>query len=154
MHKQLRVMHESLPEGSALYRFCFYDTLNKAKLSMQSDFESWESYILRFKKEQIHELGFNWQWDEGFKQGEAHLFWINEDETKTRWSDTGVPFEDVEVLDQGEWVSLDLFFPQLLQRLNPPLIIENEGAEQENAEEKYELGFFRILVRKLFKRGR
>jgi hypothetical protein len=154
MHEKLKAMHETLPKGNALYRFCFYEDFNTTKKSLASDFSKWKSYIFRFKKQQFHDLGFNWQWDEGFDEGEAHLFWIEEDKTDNPWSNSGVPFNDIEVFDQGKWVTLDLFFSQLLTKLHLAPKQESESIEPKKIEINSEKGFFKKLANTLFKRDK
>lgn len=154
MHKKLKRMHELLPEGKALYRFCYYNDFNKTKQSFDSDFSQSKSYIFRFQKQQIHDLGFKWQWDEGFNEGDAHLFWIKEDKTERPWSNSGIPFKDIEVLVQQNWTRLDKFFPQLLIDLGlapPPQIKMPESGSIINSSKQ---GIMQKLAKKLFNWGR
>jgi len=154
MHIELKRMHEKLSEERALYRFCFYDDLNKTKESFESDFSQWKSYIFRFKHQEILDLGFNWQWDEGFNEGEAHLFWIEENKTDNSWSELGIPFNETEVFEQGKWVTLDLFFPKLLERLHLVPKQSHDLPEPENIKINTKQSFIEKLANKLFKRDK
>lgn len=151
IHKKLKRAHENLSDRRALYRFCFYSDFNKTNQSFDSDFSHWKSYILRFREKQLHDLGFKWQWDEGFNKGEAHLFWVEEDKTKQPWSKLGIPFKDIEVLVQQTWLPLNKFFPKLLMDLGLDKEPQPE-VELEASIDSPEQGIMKKLANKLLKR--
>lgn len=118
IHRDLVRRHNELLDGRALYRICFYCDFETAQKSLVMDFSHATSYILRFKKQAIHDLNLNWQWDEGFNEGEALLFWVEEESKKNPWSDLCVFFNDIEIFINKEWINLENFFPRLLSKVH------------------------------------
>ncbi|WP_298775149.1 hypothetical protein [uncultured Shewanella sp.] len=145
MHKNLHAMHDKLMDGRSLFRFCFFETFEKAQKSYERDSMFWKSKILRFKKIHFSEIGFNWQWDEGFNEGEAHLFWIEENHSDNRYSQAGILFQDIDIMINEKWISLLEYFPELRDKESTAKILYSNKGDSKSLDLKGE-GWWRKLV--------
>jgi len=107
-HQVLQKARSNIPQNHALYRICFYSSLERARQSLKDDFGYLGvSHILRSTKDKVLEAGFQESWDDGFNLGDAYLFWIAEDSDSTqRFSSAGISIEDFEIYKDQRWDSL------------------------------------------------
>ncbi|WP_435102390.1 phage integrase N-terminal SAM-like domain-containing protein [Arhodomonas sp. AD133] len=114
-HEILKKLESSLPEGAALFRICFYSSEQKARWSQQYDFAGRNTRILRCPKEAVLAAGFSESWDDGFRQGEAYLFWTQESAqgASARLSNVGIPLETFEVAEGESWLPMGSIYSPL-----------------------------------------
>jgi hypothetical protein len=108
-HALLKHLHSSLPATDGLYRICFYTSHTRAEESLSYDFSYFgASHILRCPKAAVLSLGFTDSWDDGFKEGDAYLFWIQEhlNDTNANFSSAGIAFDQLEIWKQEQWSQL------------------------------------------------
>lgn len=114
-HKLLGEIHSNLPPTEGLYRICFYTSQGRAETSLNNDFKCLgPSCLLRCHKKEVLSRGFKESWDDGFKKGDAYLFWISEPLSliNTEYSSTGMALDLFEVWQEGQWHSLSTFLSQ------------------------------------------
>lgn len=105
-HELLKRLHSTLPRTDGLFRVCFYVSQVRAEQSSSYDPSHFgKSYVLRCPKESVLSCGFTESWDDGFKEGDAYLFWIQEtlSHRNARFSSAGVDFDLFEICKQGQW---------------------------------------------------
>jgi len=116
-HVVLKQLNVTLPASDGLYRICFYTSLARAKQSLNDDFSYLGlSRILRCPKNLVLSRGFFESWDDGFKEGDAYLFWIQEalSGENSNFSSTGIPFEHFEILNQERWHPLLEYYREMV----------------------------------------
>ncbi|RPA35259.1 hypothetical protein [Shewanella frigidimarina] len=145
MHKKLHKLYDSLrakKSSDSIFRFCFYDTYAIAIKALNTDFMNWDCHILRFKKNDFTNKGFNWQWDEGFNVGDAHLYWVKESPNNHGYSELGIDFSQIDIMVSNQWISLASYFTSIT--VIPPVKISNNPNIKKN--------YFAKMANKLLKR--
>ncbi|MCC9659208.1 hypothetical protein LPA49_01420 [Pseudoalteromonas sp. MB41] len=151
MHKELHKLYDVLKEqksSDSIFRFCFYDTHRKAIYSLNNDFKRKPSHILRFKKSDIDNKGFNWQWDEGFNVGEAHLYWVKEKPNSNGYSELGIDFSLIDIEINGQWLPLTNYIDSIRKT------IPNRETIQTLSKKESKVSSLSKMVNKLFKRDK
>ena len=151
MHKKLHGLYDALKaqkSSDSIFRFCFYDTHGKAIHSLNHDFKGKPSHILRFKKSDIDNKGFNWQWDEGFNVGEAHLYWIQEKPNNYGYSELGIDFSEIDIEINGQWVPLTNYIDSI-KKITP-----NRASTQTLNNTELNVSWLAKMANKLFKRDK
>jgi hypothetical protein len=106
-HKEMAKIPVAMGEG--LFIICFYTAFEKAEKSQEMDYRFLgPSEILRCEKRRLIEAGFTQTWDDGFREGDAYLFWVKEpiNTASQEFSEIGVPLADFEILHDGNWIAL------------------------------------------------
>lgn len=113
-HKLLRSQLDQLNDAQAIYRICFWATLELAVKDRR--FYDSDNTLARCLKSDLIVAGLNESWDDGLESGEAYLFWITEslDESNQAFSKASIPFSRFETLVDGNWVPLS-------SHLSPPV---------------------------------
>jgi len=112
-HALLKREHATLSITEGLFLVCFYSNHAKAEQSLNSDFSYLgQSYMLRCPKEHVVAAGFNESWDDGFKEGDAYLFWNKENisDRNANFSSAGIPLEVFEIWKDSKWQPLHQYF--------------------------------------------
>lgn len=102
-HKLLRSQLDQLSDDHAIYRICFWTTLDLA-LKDRGNYEPGTT-LVRCLKSEVVAAGFNESWDDGLNQEEAYLFWISEPLAQGNQvlSDASIPFSRFEALVDNDW---------------------------------------------------
>lgn len=121
-HALLKELHSSLPATAGLYRICFFTSHTRAEESLSNDFSHLgKSYILRCPKASVLSLGFTESWDDGFKKGDAYLFWNQESllAGNANFSSAGIAFDQFEIWKQKQWSPLQGHYYEMAPVANP-----------------------------------
>jgi hypothetical protein len=108
-HKLLKSRLSLLASTQGIYRICFFVNLADAQAARLTYINKGATTTLaRCRKVDVLLAGFTDSWDDGFKPGIAHLFWIEEDLTAHNGtlSAASIPFDRFEALVNGVWVPL------------------------------------------------
>jgi hypothetical protein len=121
-HQLLKKLYSELSTTEGLYRICFYTSYTRAEQSLNDDFSYFgPSHILRCPKRYILSIGFSESWDDGFKEGDAYLFWIQEQllVENVEFSFAGIPFNEFEIWNEGQWCALEDYYYKIALLANP-----------------------------------
>lgn len=116
-HELLKQLTLTLPATDGIFRICFYTSHGRAEESKGYDFSYFgESFILRCPKASVMNLGFSESYDDGFKEGDAYLFWIQENILTGNkvFSSVGIALHLFEIWKQGQWHALHDHYREML----------------------------------------
>lgn len=121
-HKLLKDRLSSLPSTHGIYRICFFVTLAKAEATRLSYKNKGATTTLaRCRKADVLAAGFTDSWDDGFHEGVAHLYWIEEQASSLNdcLSEACIPFDRFEALVNGNWVPLPTHLAPVKPQIQP-----------------------------------
>ena len=106
-HYQCREAQAVAPLGYAVFRICFWKTLDDAFAQRNLCEESWVLQRIKFNHPSLDHYSCG---DDEYLQESAYIFWgtFKIDSERPEWSPIGIPHTDIEILTpEGQWVPMN-----------------------------------------------
>ncbi|HHV7361222.1 TPA: hypothetical protein ACUNBO_003920 [Morganella morganii] len=124
-HGLLKDEYSKMSSNQGIYRICFFTNEAHAALSLNYDFTGLDGdkIFLRCQKSAVTNADFEESWDDGFRSGDAYLFWVKElvEKKNDRFSIACIPLSVFQVFDDGGWVDFEKYNKKISQVISETL---------------------------------